>query len=377
MSIGKRIQAIRKTRGYSQEQLASLLNVSRQALSKWEGDVNLPSIDKLIDLARILECSVNELLGIEEKQGHLDIGQLEELLNQLLLDQRKQHQRKKQGMIVSGIVVVAILFVGVVGYITLSKRMDYLNSNLHLVQDNIISENNNNMTNITDQLEKQNSILSSLDYSVVAGDIDKQTMDIAFEVVAKEYKNDSVVSLDVITSGGTKNTKLKLESGIFKGKDTFKLGDLKKIIVTISGDKLQSQTYEINDDILTKIEVGGSFTSFYDEKTKINEYYIEASTSTALFDEKDKGLQDLANDNGLSSGSVEIYYNYELIDTKELMLNNKGQLTFKYDIEDKVKNLKHGDRLELKYTIYEKSGKCSTFSNDYMYMNDSKFKGWF
>ncbi len=63
MTIGETIQRLRTKRRLSQEQLAELVGVSRQAVSKWELNTALPDTDKLVPLARALGVSVDELLG--------------------------------------------------------------------------------------------------------------------------------------------------------------------------------------------------------------------------------------------------------------------------------------------------------------------------
>ena len=63
MSLGERIQQLRKNRGLSQEQLADSLNVSRQAISKWETDQSSPEIDNILALSRVFSVTTDELLG--------------------------------------------------------------------------------------------------------------------------------------------------------------------------------------------------------------------------------------------------------------------------------------------------------------------------
>ena len=65
-TIGERIAALRKARDLSQSQLASLLGVSRQAVSKWESDQTSPDTLKLIKLADVLDTEVVYLAtGVE------------------------------------------------------------------------------------------------------------------------------------------------------------------------------------------------------------------------------------------------------------------------------------------------------------------------
>lgn len=66
MTLGQRIQELRKQRGMSQEALGDALGVSRQAVSKWEGDNGIPELDTLIAMSRLFEVTVGQLLGVEE-----------------------------------------------------------------------------------------------------------------------------------------------------------------------------------------------------------------------------------------------------------------------------------------------------------------------
>lgn len=63
MSLGTNIQQLRKAAGLSQEQLADLIGVSRQAVSKWETDQSTPDVDKLLLLCDTFHVSTDELLG--------------------------------------------------------------------------------------------------------------------------------------------------------------------------------------------------------------------------------------------------------------------------------------------------------------------------
>ena len=62
MTIGKRIALLRKEKGLPQEELATHMGVSPQAVSKWENDQTCPDISALPRLARLLGGSVDELL---------------------------------------------------------------------------------------------------------------------------------------------------------------------------------------------------------------------------------------------------------------------------------------------------------------------------
>lgn len=62
MLLSEKIYKLRKENGLSQENLATKLNVSRQAVSKWESGV-IPDIDNIVNLARVFDCSIDYLLN--------------------------------------------------------------------------------------------------------------------------------------------------------------------------------------------------------------------------------------------------------------------------------------------------------------------------
>ncbi|MCL2672098.1 MAG: helix-turn-helix domain-containing protein [Clostridiales bacterium] len=70
-SMGKRIAALRRNKGLTQEQLAEKLGVSAQAVSKWENDVSCPDISALPLLADFLGVTTDELLGIKPIEPHV------------------------------------------------------------------------------------------------------------------------------------------------------------------------------------------------------------------------------------------------------------------------------------------------------------------
>ena len=54
MGFGEKLQALRKARGWSQEELAGRIHVSRQTLSKWESGGAVPDTENVIALSRLL-----------------------------------------------------------------------------------------------------------------------------------------------------------------------------------------------------------------------------------------------------------------------------------------------------------------------------------
>jgi transcriptional regulator with XRE-family HTH domain len=63
MTTGEKISKERKLLNYTQEQLAGLLGVSRQSVSKWESDIAYPETDKLVKMGKLFDCSLDYLLN--------------------------------------------------------------------------------------------------------------------------------------------------------------------------------------------------------------------------------------------------------------------------------------------------------------------------
>ena len=60
--IAKRIKSARENAGYSQSEVAELLGITRQAISKWENGWGYPDIDNLIRLSDIYKITLDDLL---------------------------------------------------------------------------------------------------------------------------------------------------------------------------------------------------------------------------------------------------------------------------------------------------------------------------
>ena len=71
MKTGDKIAKLRKQNNLTQDQLASLLKVSRQSVSKWKSNITYPETDKIIRISQIFDCSIDYLLNdkIEDPQA--------------------------------------------------------------------------------------------------------------------------------------------------------------------------------------------------------------------------------------------------------------------------------------------------------------------
>ena len=73
-SLGQRLQQFRKRANLTQEEVATKLNISPQAVSKWENDVSAPDISLLGEIADMFGVTVDELLGRQPQTIYLPEG---------------------------------------------------------------------------------------------------------------------------------------------------------------------------------------------------------------------------------------------------------------------------------------------------------------
>ena len=69
MIFADKVVQLRKKSGWSQEELAEKLNVTRQSVSKWEGAQSIPDLEKILQLAQIFGVSTDYLLGLTDNPG--------------------------------------------------------------------------------------------------------------------------------------------------------------------------------------------------------------------------------------------------------------------------------------------------------------------
>lgn len=68
MKVGEKISTLRRKQGLSQEELAVRLNVTRQAVSKWETGTSVPELETLVALAKIFGVTTDYLLSVEKQE---------------------------------------------------------------------------------------------------------------------------------------------------------------------------------------------------------------------------------------------------------------------------------------------------------------------
>ena len=116
MTLGEKIAIQRKELNYTQEQLADILGVSRQSISKWESDITYPETEKLIELGKLFDCSMDYLLKEEViEKGDVQTSILTEISRKVVNPKNKDKSKKLLKII--GIILAVVLVIDIVSMI--------------------------------------------------------------------------------------------------------------------------------------------------------------------------------------------------------------------------------------------------------------------
>ena len=125
MKFNEKLMELRKKQGLSQEELGYKLNVTRQTVSKWELGQTTPEMDKLLELSKLFNVSVDDLINDSDLENQTNQNR-----ENIIEDQQIQKQESKNNklylILVGALVVVIILIIvkGVSGIMGLNKVND-------------------------------------------------------------------------------------------------------------------------------------------------------------------------------------------------------------------------------------------------------------
>lgn len=288
MTTGQKIAARRKELELSQEALGDKLGVSRQTVYKWENDISLPDIDKLVALSRLFQVPVGWLLGVEEEPEPQSVDfspeqlkLLEEILGrypraepeELSEGQRKQveelvgkptKKRRWWPWAAAGLAALVIA----VGGVTLFQRLDQMDRRYYELANsvgNVTSSVNRQIGSITDRVEEvlkaQNDLTADYGIQLRSADLASNTVTFSLRVVPKTYTPG--MSVVFLADNGEETLEFPAqeeESGAFTGEATCPLTDVIALsAVFIAGDTRQTQLLDqyvdLYSDSLPQIRV--------------------------------------------------------------------------------------------------------------------------
>ena len=210
MTLGQRIQELRKKQGLSQEGLGEALGVSRQAVSKWESDKGIPELDTIIAMSRLFSVTVGQLLGVEEPQEQPDVPEkqdtsplparvdpdpIEAVLHRYVEETAKREESPwytHRVWLIAGAVTLAAVFVVLFAQLSsLRSTVKLLRNDLYTLRD-IVSLNQQSLSGqirntIYEVLAEEEQMLSTFRWEVTALDVEQETATLQLSATMKEY----------------------------------------------------------------------------------------------------------------------------------------------------------------------------------------------
>lgn len=119
LEIANRLQKLRKEKGYSQEQLAEELGISRQAVSKWERAEASPDTDNLICLAKLYGVSLDYLLSTEDSLEEIkeQTKSEPEVITEPIDDEEDEDKDEKQSKLSEAMNVVITMLIPMIYFV--------------------------------------------------------------------------------------------------------------------------------------------------------------------------------------------------------------------------------------------------------------------
>ncbi len=121
MEFHNKLYELRRQKGFSQEELANRLNVSRQTVSKWEVGESSPDMENLVAIGELFGVSLDELVLNKATTG---TGAATEGARPNLYGDIKEHvltdankEKAKKGLKIAGIIVAAVLAVDIISMV--------------------------------------------------------------------------------------------------------------------------------------------------------------------------------------------------------------------------------------------------------------------
>lgn len=153
MNLSDNLKRIRKENNLSQEQLADKLGVSRQAVSKWESNQAYPEMDKVLQICKMFNLNIDELLNQnlkevnETKQSKNNVNKfIDDFLDYITktVDMFSSMKLKEQlkcileQLVIIGVITLILLILGVIVKNIVSSVLNFLPESLYYILYNIL-----------------------------------------------------------------------------------------------------------------------------------------------------------------------------------------------------------------------------------------------
>lgn len=170
MTLGEHIQELRKASGLSQEALGERLGVTRQSISKWESDLAMPEVEKLVAMSRLFGVSMGALLQVEEEAGPLtgeltdrELKAVEAIVGRYVDDTqaRREQRRKRWPFVLAGLALVIVFWVLFSRVGDLERQLNAVRTDVYRTTDGLSGELSRLTGTIQSILREENSLLAA------------------------------------------------------------------------------------------------------------------------------------------------------------------------------------------------------------------------
>ena len=236
MKLCEKLYELRRAAGLSQEELAEKLNVSRQAVSKWENGAAQPELSKLVELSRLYGVSVDELLSLEEaeKNGTSVDADAPAPAAPTAQETPSPAQPRRAKLLRTAAVVCLAAAVGLALYNNhrvkqLEWQLSSLQSQIMSVQSSLSSQISYISSSVREAMEESATLTAQFDYTVKSFDLNAYTCTVAFALRPKTVRDDLAVSLrlrSLASDGGTTAVELvRDEYDVYRGEAVLSMND--------------------------------------------------------------------------------------------------------------------------------------------------------
>lgn len=282
MKFNEKLIELRKKEGLSQEELGYKLNVTRQTVSKWELGQTTPEMDKLSEMSKIFNVSVDQLINDSETASDLNMNHINSKIeDQPIQAKEGKNSKTKTILIVVGIIAAAVILWNILqiilGLIIANKAIDQvkdlggnifnsaLNSTTTLYQnvvdkmeeDSNTVDTGNIMNNLTEGLNQITGIIGGNTDSGLNETFNDEKDKITtkqFNMKIDLYAGTSnplfaVTMLDhIITSNKTNDRKIEVEYNGTKTQEEAKIKNIKQTINKLKVTQSLEVTCEYDKD---------------------------------------------------------------------------------------------------------------------------------
>ena len=259
MKFNERLIELRKKEGLSQEELGYKLNVTRQTVSKWELGQTTPELDKLVEISRIFNISVDELINNSEETNNIIRDETMRIDDEPIVDSENRHKEKS----VKAIIMIAL--VGVIVLIIIKVVISFTLPlfNVTKTQHNLFERVFSMIEDIFNETKEQKDNVNNFNTEIDMSNFNNRRYEegaFEFNLHLDHYNGTQSCFFvkrcldEVITSNKTKERKVTVKYNEIETQDADEIKDLKKSLV-------DDKEYEVSYD--------------YDEGGFINKVTIE------------------------------------------------------------------------------------------------------